>query len=67
MSRLEFLRVKRAASSYGQPLTFFEQLELERLEAELSDARLGYDGGLGAADIERRRSVRPAETFVYEG
>ncbi len=67
MSRLEFLRVKRAASSYGQPLTFFEQLELERLEAELSDAHLDGSSRLAAPNVERRRNALSAETFVYEG
>jgi len=41
MTRLELLRMKRTASSYGTPLTLAEQLELDRLEGELDDLRHG--------------------------
>ena len=41
MTRLDLLRMKRTASSYGAPLTLLEQLELDRLEAELDDLRHG--------------------------
>jgi hypothetical protein len=37
MSRLEWLQMKRACSSYGPQLTPYEQVELFRLEAEHSD------------------------------
>ncbi len=41
MTRLDQLRMRRAASSYGEPLTLLEELELARLEAELDDLRHG--------------------------
>jgi hypothetical protein len=41
MTRLDLLRMKRTASSYGAPLTLLEQLELDRLEAEIDDLRHG--------------------------
>jgi hypothetical protein len=66
MSRLDFLRMKRTASSYGLPLTFVEQLELERLEADLDDSRHGRPGELGSGRVEDRRDFLPAETVVYE-
>jgi hypothetical protein len=66
MSRIDLLRMERAASSYGEPLTFLEQLELARLEAEVEDQRRGW-----SADARTPRSDplfnHPAVTLVYEG
>ncbi len=63
MSRLELLRFKSAASSYGQPLTFVEQLELERLEEELNDARQGRRDPGGVAEC---RGATRVETLICE-
>jgi hypothetical protein len=35
------LQTKRCSSSYGPPLTPYEQLQLARLESDLDDKRLG--------------------------
>jgi hypothetical protein len=50
MARLDQLRMRRTASSYGEPLTFLEELELARIEAELDDLRRGR-----ALDVDQRR------------
>jgi hypothetical protein len=54
MSRLDLLRMKRTAASYGQPLTMLEQIELNRLEADLEDRRLG-----------RCADAAPCDTTLY--
>jgi hypothetical protein len=59
--------MKRTASSYGTPLTLAEQLELDRLEAELDDLRHGRSV---AADETRAGSlVTPflVTAVTYEG
>jgi len=65
-SRLGLLRMKRAASSYGQGLTLLEQLELTRLEAELEDQRRGRS----ADDLARRHpsdfACDPASAILCE-
>jgi hypothetical protein len=50
MTRLDQLRMRRTVSSYGESLTFLEELELARLEAELDDLRRGR-----ALDVDQRR------------
>lgn len=67
MTRLDLLRMKRTASSYGAPLTLLEQLELERLEAEIDDLRHGRSV---AGDEPREGSlVTPflVTAVTYEG
>ncbi len=67
MSRLDLLRMKRTASTYGQPLTLLEQLELARLEADLTDQRLGRAPEAERLQGERRLLHDPASAVLWEG
>ncbi len=67
MSRLDLLRMKRTASTYGQPLTLLEQLELARLEADLADRQLGRPLVAERPRGERRLEYDPAAGVLCEG
>ncbi len=67
MSRLDLLRMKRTASTYGQPLTLLEQLELARLEADLADRQLGRPSEAERPQSERRLGHDPAAAVLWEG
>jgi hypothetical protein len=66
MSRLDLLRMKRTASSYGQSLTLLEQLELARLEADLDDQRLGRGADTELRYREPALAHDPAAAFLCE-
>ena len=67
MSRLDLLRMKRTASTYGQPLTLLEELELARLESDLADRRLGRATEGERPPAERRSVYDPAAAVLCEG
>ncbi len=57
--------MRRAASSYGEPLTLLEELELARLEAELDDLRHGRTLDLDLDQRHTRLALVPV--VVAEG
>ncbi len=67
MSRLELLRMKRTASSYGASLTLLEQLELDRLEAELDEWRRGGGTERHPPHLGATAGLAPATPFLCEG